>query len=227
MNNYNNGILFQGTSPIMTGTWYNPSTGDSFTVKDTFFENNEYVVYTTDNRMLNYNQIQHYVQTDNKDMIEDKLPPEVSAMLETNNDTDILPEDQLLINGNFYDKELQKGLQIPHIQIDVNKSATTPVTDNTHIIEKALSKTILPDISVKLNCTKYPEREIDMLVDIMDIPVSEIVDWYINKFGANEIKKLMEDSIKSYFNINDNEEAEGDAITADPIIKKTKAKNKK
>lgn len=227
MNNYNNGILFQGTSPIMTGTWYNPSTGDSFTVKDTFFENNEYVVYTTDNRMLNYNQIQHYVQTDNKDMVEDKLPPEVSAMLETNNDTGILPEDQLLINGNFYDKELQNGLQIPHIQIDVNKSATTSITDNTHIIEKALSKTTLPDISVKLNWTKYPEREIDMLVDIMDIPVSEIVDWYINKFGANEIKKLMEDSIKSYFNINDNEEAEEVATTADPIIKKTKAKNKK
>ena len=30
------GITFSGDGPMMKGYWYNPSTGDSFTVKDSF-----------------------------------------------------------------------------------------------------------------------------------------------------------------------------------------------
>ena len=30
----NNGIMFGTGGPMMTGTWYNPATGDSFTVRD-------------------------------------------------------------------------------------------------------------------------------------------------------------------------------------------------
>jgi hypothetical protein len=92
------------------------------------------------------------------------------------------------------------------------------------IIEKALSKTVLPEIDIQLKWSKYPEREIEMLTDIMDVQMSEIVDWYINKFGVNEIKKLMENSIKSYFNIKDDNLEE--VATTNPVIKKTKSKKK-
>ena len=103
-----------------------------------------------------------------------------------------------------------------------NPSVT--LTNNHPIIEKALSKTILPTINIQLDWEKYPEREIEMLQDIMEIPLEEIVDWYINKFGITEIKKLMETSIKSYFNIN-KDEPETVAVTS-PAIKKTKSKKK-
>ena len=36
-----NGINFPMDGPCMSGTWYNPHTKDSFTVRDTFFENNQ------------------------------------------------------------------------------------------------------------------------------------------------------------------------------------------
>ena len=58
------GIVFDTQGPVMSGTWYNPKTGDSFTVRDSFFQDNQFVVTTTDGRMLSYNQIQHYVQSD-------------------------------------------------------------------------------------------------------------------------------------------------------------------
>ena len=50
-------MLFDG--PMIEGTWFNPDTGDRFTVRDSFFEDNNYTVLTTDGRTLNYNQIQN------------------------------------------------------------------------------------------------------------------------------------------------------------------------
>ena len=55
-----NNISFNGEGPVMSGTWYNPKTGDSFTVEDSYFQDNQYLVKTTDGRMLDYNFIQNY-----------------------------------------------------------------------------------------------------------------------------------------------------------------------
>ena len=84
-------MLFDG--PMIEGTWFNPDTGDRFTVRDSFFEDNNYTVLTTDGRTLNYNQIQNYIkdsspnaQSKPKDKpslkANDELPPEVLAMME-------------------------------------------------------------------------------------------------------------------------------------------------
>lgn len=61
-------IGFDSNTPIMQGTWYNPRTGDSFTVRDSFFENNEYVVSTTDGRMIPASKMQSYVRASEKDI---------------------------------------------------------------------------------------------------------------------------------------------------------------
>lgn len=60
------GITFDGTAPMMEGTWFNPKTGDVIKIRDTFFENNNYVARTTDGRMLNYSQLQNYIRDDSK-----------------------------------------------------------------------------------------------------------------------------------------------------------------
>ena len=36
----NSGLTFGSEGPIIDGTWYNPQTGDSFTVRDSFFGQN-------------------------------------------------------------------------------------------------------------------------------------------------------------------------------------------
>ena len=52
-----------GDGPMLDGTWYNPKTGDSFTVRDTFFEDNNLIVMTTDGRRLDYNIISKYIKS--------------------------------------------------------------------------------------------------------------------------------------------------------------------
>ena len=51
MNSYD-AMIFSGETPMMSGTWYNPQTGDSFTVADAFFQDNQYLVKTIDGRIL-------------------------------------------------------------------------------------------------------------------------------------------------------------------------------
>ena len=222
----NNGVVFNSEGPMMSGTWYNPNTGDSFTVLDNFFENNQFMVTTTDGRMLNYDQIQYYIQSDKPinqptpSPLSD-VPASITSMLEDNSGQ-ILSDDMSLINSNL---NTISTPEVGKLYIDPEWSNPSVSFSNNHpIIEKALSKTVLPEIDIQLKWSKYPEREIEMLTDIMDVQMSEIVDWYINKFGVNEIKKLMENSIKSYFNIKDDNPEE--VVTTNPVIKKTKSKKK-
>ena len=222
----NNGVVFNSEGPMMSGTWYNPNTGDSFTVLDNFFENNQFMVTTTDGRMLNYDQIQYYIQSDKPinqptpSPLSD-VPASITSMLEDNSGQ-ILSDDMSLINSNL---NTISTPEVGKLYIDPEWSNPSVSFSNNHpIIEKALSKTVLPEIDIQLKWSKYPEREIEMLTDIMDVQMSEIVDWYINKFGVNEIKKLMENSIKSYFNIKDDNPEE--VATTNPVIKKTKSKKK-
>ena len=53
--------------PSMQGVWLNPKTGDSFKVRDTFFEDNNLIVMTADGRKLGFDQINDYVQSQNTD----------------------------------------------------------------------------------------------------------------------------------------------------------------
>ena len=198
------GMMFGGEGPVMQGTWYNPSTGDAFTVRDSFFEDNQYVVTTTDGRYLRYDQIQNYIQSDmkledlkqlkkEKDVKNEQLPAEVSNLIETDEDIYfggnvndmLLPEDAAIINkpmnnlGNIY--------ATPTQQKQPSGYTTQPVQNmNAAIIEKALKNADKPNFSINVKWDNYPSKEIEMLKDIMDIPVSEIVDWYLDNIQLDE-----------------------------------------
>lgn len=58
----NNNIQFSN-GPTMEGVWVNPHTGDSFKVRDTFFEDNNLIVITVDGRKLDYAAISNYIQS--------------------------------------------------------------------------------------------------------------------------------------------------------------------
>ena len=198
------GMMFGGEGPVMQGTWYNPSTGDAFTVRDSFFEDNQYVVTTTDGRYLRYDQIQNYIQSDmkledlkqlkkEKDIKNEQLPAEVSNLIETDEDIYfggnvndmLLPEDAALISkpmnnlGNIYAAPVQQNQPTGY--------TTQPVQNmNAAIIEKALKNTDKPNFSINVKWDNYPSKEIEMLKDIMEIPVTEIVDWYLDNIQLDE-----------------------------------------
>lgn len=190
------GMTFGTEGPIMSGTWYHPATGDKFTVADTFFEDNQLLVRTTDGRLLNYNIIQNYIQqntsSQDSNMLESNAnfisqsstPKEVLDLIEPiqpQQDIDIMFEPI----GNLYSQPTQ---------------IIENINNNQSIVNKALSKTELPTLNVDLTWNKYPEREIEMLKDIMEIPVEDIIAWYVSKFDINTIKSMIEESINNQLN---------------------------
>ena len=201
------GMMFGGEGPIMHGTWYNPHTGDAFTVRDSFFEDNQYTITTTDGRYLRYDQIQNYIQSDMK--LEDlkninnenkpketkeALPLEVSNLIDDNLDINnntygdlIIPDDEIFNNFNMNNKVTSFGNINTPISESSNASNNTindisvkSVNMNSAIIEKALKNTVKPNFSINVDWPNYPSKEIEMLKDIMEISSDEIVKWYLD-----------------------------------------------
>ena len=242
-----NGMMFGNEGPIMQGTWYNPHTGDAFTVRDSFFEDNQYVVTTTDGRYLYYNQLQNYVQTDMKleelknmksesnksnSTREDDLPPEVQNMLESPSnayDQYLLPEDDVLSNslGNIADRGI-----LPTTQNTRQLEASGVGYDmNTAIIDKALKNTVKPSFKVVLEWNEYPNKQIEMLNEVMEIPSDEIVDWYLGNIQIDDVVEELKLSIEKRIlgeKFNDKKTDKTDTIEVENKPKsKSKSKNKK
>ena len=185
----NNDITFSGDGPLMSGTWYNPKTGDSFTVRDTLFEDNQYTVITMDGRVLKYNQLQNYIQTKDPNDIpkspvkesHDELPAEVASLIDNGSGTDMIPDEMSSIYGNPVQTQVSLG--------NLNTPVKTSVEDqNTIIINKALSKCVQPTFNVKIDWKKkFPEKEIGMLMELMDISIEEIIDYYIHNMDFNTL----------------------------------------
>lgn len=198
------GVMFSGESPIMEGKWYNPNTGDSFIVRNTFFEDNQLIVQTMDGRILEYNQLQHYVQSNGNDpmpvpqdkstvpTMNNQLPPEVTSLIE---DDGMLADDAQLIMGYSQGPDWQEPVKLGNIYETV--TGPTESTNNI-IIGKALSKLELPKLDVNLDKNTIPENAIKMLHDIMDIPTEDIVEWYINHIDINKIHEAIRDQLKSH-----------------------------
>lgn len=224
------GVTFNAEGPMMDGTWYNPSTGDSFTVRDSFFEDNQYVVSTTDGRILNYNQIQYYVKSDKPlDMQLDqqkntKHPAEVMDLIEPINETsfDLLPEDQSLIGCNLRDSG-DRRINLNNNYTNFNQNTLS----NAPIIGKALSKIDLPEVDLKLKWKQSPDKEILLLMDVMDISLDEIVEWYMNKFDMDEIRRCVQHEVKILlYNKYGRPEPSGEPTTEEKPIKTKEKKIK-
>ena len=207
------GMMFGGEGPIMQGTWYNPSTGDAFTVRDSFFEDNQYVVTSTDGRYFRYDQLKNYIQSDmkledlkkmkpeNKVKEKEELPAEVANLID-NDEFEMLPEDKMLIqqnnlgniysnkNVNFVNKSMQNNTE-PQ-QID-----DTDYVMNIAIIEKALKNSSQPTFNISIDWDNYPEKEIEMLKDIMSISPENIVDWYLDNIQLTDFIIKFKEAIKN------------------------------
>ena len=208
MNTMNNGISFSGGAPMMEGTWYNPKTGDSFTVRDTFFENNELIVFTTDGRRLNYNTIERYVKSDKPIPKQENpskgmklnntqtLPSEVSALLDTSDSTSIVNKQENIAEPKINDNSNYMYSDTYIKSVDVQNTS-----ENWKIIDKALSKVNkAPKMNIELEWEDFPMKEIDLLESIMEIPENEIIDYLVSFFDIQTLIESIKSEIISYIN---------------------------
>ena len=194
-----NNVIFNGEGPIMSGTWYNPSNGDSFTVADSFFQDNQYIVKTTDGRMLEYNFIQHYIKSDKP--IEAQTPkpaPKLGNLKESNP----LPKEvtELLDDSN----DFQNNIIESDLDIIMGKPVQQPMikqlSPDNIIIEKALSKKSNPEVDCFINWDVFPTKEIELLIDVMDVDIKDILEYYTNKLDLNAIKESIKNNLELYIN---------------------------
>lgn len=235
-----NGMMFGGEGPIMSGNWYNPDTGDAFTVRDSFFEDNQYVVVTTDGRYMKYDQLQRYVssdmkleelkrlKTENKEKKNEQLPESVLSILDDESNDSysdlMIPEDNILTQpvksqlGNLYKDQPSPSALI------TSKEVQSHISMNHAIIEKALKNTDGPKLSIVLNWDNYPERQIEMLNDIMEISTDEIIEWYLNNISMIDVIEEFKAAISSRISKKTNDAVE--YINPKPEPTKSRKKSK-
>ena len=209
MNNNNDGIVMNGDGPMMQGTWFNPQTGDAFTVKESYFLNNELVVETMDGRRLNYNQTKDYVQQQlrpgEKPIVtkpqpkqaqknnNEELPPEVA---------DLLDDDKRAL-GNFANQipttprpEFVKPNPVAIGNLNKPKESDL----NIMIISKALKDKAMPGLNVEIDWKDIPFNEMKLLVDILKVKPEDIIDWYLDSIDVNSL--LAEAKVKMATRLN-------------------------
>ena len=175
-----NNVTFNMDGPTITGHWYNTKTGDSFTVRDSFFEDNQLIIQATDGRIFGYDQLQDYIQSKEKIEIpkpqNNIIPKEVINELED----DFVDLSQPL--GNIY-----------------NEVKLEPIyNEEKAILDRTLTKKSKPKSTTKIDWKNFPLNEIQFLNESMDIDMNVIINWYLGQIDMNEIKNEVSKSIESF-----------------------------
>ena len=174
--------------PMIDGTWYNTQTGDHFTVRDSFFQDGQLIIQATDGRMFDYNTIQNYVKSNTPlqrnqptQQPETPIPNEVQDLLE--DDSYLLEEDKSLITT-------------PQKPQTTTPTSQPTLNEDEIIINRILSRVEKPIITYNIEWTKFPHKQLEMLMDMMGVEVSEIAKYFTNKLSLEMIRESLQSQIE-------------------------------
>ena len=242
------GIMMDG--PTIEGVWQNPKTGDFFTVRDSYMEDDDFIIIATDGRRFNYKMLNDYSQTNQKieelkhsrDMIRRKREQDEDnevLKLIGSDEEDILtkplkrntqPTTQTPSGGVEMDDEINSlmgnyadpgkrpaGVRMPIDALDYDRSVAykQPALKDADIIGRALKRVKAPEIKLDLIFEKYPEKQLDMLVNLMGCEYEDIANWMYEEYFSMDLKSIIIDKIK--------EMLEGDKPEESVVINEWKA----
>ena len=174
--------------PMIDGTWYNTQTGDHFTVRDSFFQDGQLIIQATDGRMFDYNTIQNYVRSNNPiphnqptQQPKTPIPNEVQNLLE--DDSYLLEEDKSLITA-------------PQKPQTTAPTSQPTLNEDEIIINRILSRVEKPIITYNIEWTKFPHKQLEMLIDMMGVEISEIAKYFTNKLSLEMIRESLQSQIE-------------------------------
>ena len=230
-----NGINFGTEGPQITGWWYNPTTGDKFNALDTYFEDNNLLIKAADGRLLNYNQIQNYVRVDDPKMIpdikkqtknvpkHDDIPTEILAELDNGDEGLLIPDDNIYGRPTKQDPAAELG----NIYKGTESEALSPAIQDFAIIDRALNGKQTPNPIAQISWDEFPKREIEMLIDVMQISEDKIVQYYINSISIDTVKQMLNEGIKNYISTHLHEQKTVERSNSDNIENKTSSTTNK
>jgi hypothetical protein len=193
-----------GEGPILTGNWYNPKTGDSFTVRDTYFEDNNFYVLTTDGRRMDYNLMSQYVQSDKPipKMAQQKpqqpqIPQEVLSQMESEGADDFMTDE---------DRALLMGSPVPPqqpVQPTIHPNFSGTVTqgqgesEDDMLVRRILKRASKPAITCGVKWSNFPEKQFEML-DMMAVDTEKIVEYYLQSIDLEALREEVKFGIEKY-----------------------------
>lgn len=212
------GITFDGTAPMMEGTWFNPKTGDVIKIRDTFFENNNYVARTTDGRMLSYSQLQNYVRDDSKSVpsknktAKQETPANPTPLGGPNTpkvklETLLHPEDLAMLDG-LENPEQQAEIEATHgLQNGMAERMNgisnyldqrgQELTISDQILDRALADEDEPHLEVNVTWNA-PTEKLKFLKYNMGITDSDIVRWINRSLDKRDLHADVKDSVANW-----------------------------
>lgn len=189
------GITFGMEGPTMTGTWTNPKTGHSFTVRECMFVDNELTIITTAGQHLNYNAIQDYVQ-DYKNPHQAVEVPTATPSHEPipQEVLDILDLEDPYINPTPTPRRISLGNPV---QNDPDQA----------IIDRVLRKHSVPQVRFEFEW-KVPRKQLETLVDILGMEPDDIAKYYMKSLSVDSLYKDLQDQLSTYMHslVNPNPE---------------------
>ena len=242
------GIMMDG--PTIEGVWQNPKTGDFFTVRDSYMEDDDFIIIATDGRRFNYKMLNDYSQTNQKieelkhsrDMIrrkreqdednevlkligsdeEDILTKPLKRNTQPTTQTpsgDVEMDDEInSLMGNYANPgKRPAGVRMPIDAPDYDRSVAykQPALKDADIIGRALKRVKAPEIKLDLIFEKYPEKQLDMLVNLMGCEYEDIANWMYEEYFSMDLKSIIIGKIK--------EMLEGDKPEESVVINEWKA----
>ena len=195
-----------GEGPILTGNWYNPKTGDSFTVRDTYFEDNNFYVITTDGRRMDYNLMSQYVQSDKplpkmeQPHAPQQIPQEVlSQMTNDSNDDFMTDEDRALLIGVTGElKGSQVNVQQPaSIQPKPVVTQGQGESEDDMLVRRILKRASKPVVTCGVKWSNFPEKQFEML-DMMAVDIEKIVEYYLQSIDLEALREEVKYGIEKY-----------------------------
>ena len=155
------------------------------------------------------------------------MPAEVTSILESNYDSNILADDLAMISGNSLGN-LHTPIPPAHVETQGHPEPD-PRLNNYTIVDKALSKRSLPQIQIGIMWNDCPYEEMGMLKNLMDVTDEDIVTWYLDQIDVETTTNMIKDVIKDFLIPKQiiEEEPLPEPWSEPTPTKETKAKNKK
>lgn len=232
MNTMSNGIGFIGNTPeIQEGsTWVNTKNGNKIVVRNSFFENGNFMVQTTDGKMLDYNQFQNYIMVPKGDPIpriesksKQKLKPKSKNLGNMNQKKADIPQsvlDELEISEEVNELLNPAKPAIPKVLTSENISA------EELMVKKVMDSQPPINMSINISSSTIPSKQIETLVNILGVDKKYIVDYLLNQvLGLDltaQIRNILECKILEILKSSGETTADNEAIETKPASNRRK-----
>ena len=186
--------------PMMEGTWYNPSNGDSFTVKDTYFEGDQMYIIAMDGRRYNGDMIASYVHTDGplppKPQIDPNQPKMSKGQLFQGLDAEMQREMEGLIGQKPQpaDPLNQVISEKPVHKNDGVFQKTEQVDEDTLLLKRLLDRVEMPKVICSVKWSKFPSKQLEML-EMLGVPEEKATDYLVSKLNMEDIYQQVGQSL--------------------------------